>query len=139
MLSKRGIKMKTNEIKIDWDSCWVEFKKLFVKRYSLLFSYKKLELQTINMVYKTKHGYHIYLYSVKDYNRKDILLFEAILGDDLNRTAYNYLENVDVLFHNKHNSHIAKRQLVKTLSLEFLIVNIEKKTKRKKIIRGEFK
>ncbi len=131
--------MKTNEIKIDWDSSWVEFKKLFVKRYSLLFSYKKLELQTINMVYKTKHGYHIYLYSVKDYNRKDILLFEAILGDDLNRTAYNYLENVDVLFHNKHNSHIAKRQLDKTLSLEFLIVNIEKKTKRKKIIRGEFK
>ena len=131
--------MKTNEIKIDWDSSWTEFKKLFVKRYSLLFSYKKLELQTINMVYKTKHGYHIYLYSVKDYHRKDILLFEAILGDDLNRVAYNYLENVDVLFHNKHNSHIVKRQWHKQLTLWWSIINIEKKTKRKKIIRGEFK
>ena len=131
--------MKTNEIKIDWDGTWTEFKKLLHKRYALLWSYRKLALQYTNEVYKTKHGYHIYLYSMKNYNKKDILLFEAILGDDINRMAYNYTEGVDILFHNKHNSHIAKRQWHKQTSVSKAIAKVENNIPIKKVIRGEFK
>lgn len=89
-------------LKVDWDGKWEDYVKIFKFRYEHLFKSKKLIIKDVT-VYQTKKGYHIYYDIQKVNSYKDIYIFEALLGDDLNRVMYNVCENVDILYKIKRN------------------------------------
>lgn len=53
-------------------------------------------------VYKTKHGYHIYLSQDNVLSKNEIIAIELILGDDRMRGAYSFVEGNDILFKEKN-------------------------------------
>ncbi len=122
-------------LKIDFDGKWEDFIKVFKFRYNLLYSYKVIpNIQKVE-VFKTRHGYHIYLYSFVSFDFNQKLLLEAILGDDLNRVAYNYCEKQDILYKQKRDIDV---KFVKSRTNE-LYKLLYRANQQKTIIKGEFK
>jgi len=73
-------------IKIDLDTPVLEE---FLNRMWVI-KYLGLDVKHVE-VYKTNHGFHIYIYTFNILTRIEILLFEQILGDDYRRGVYNYI------------------------------------------------
>ncbi len=120
-------------IKIDIDNhSFRDWLKLFKFRYSYIRQFNKEKI-AVAVVYKTKKGYHIYMYDMTyDYNT--ILLLECLYGSDINKQLYAYAEGKDILFRDKFNGKSREKyDKKKTLLLNKVIDEINKNTKQVKV------
>ena len=91
-------------IKIDYDSR--NFKKWldnFKVKYAMLRRYNVLTLYTGSAVYKTRKGYHIYLYheelmGLGKLTGVNVNVLECLFLSDLQKQLYSYCEANDILF-----------------------------------------
>ena len=80
--------MKLEVLKLDFDGySFREIKKLFEKRGLWLKRFFKLHIQKIN-VYKTKKGYHIYIWVNNRLSNQDIVFLQLAFGSDYMRECY---------------------------------------------------
>ncbi|MEM3264790.1 MAG: hypothetical protein QXH07_02435 [Thermoplasmata archaeon] len=110
-------------LKIDYDGKSID--KYIKQVYPILeiLSYGAFSL-SVDSVYKTKHGWHIY-YNVKYIGEQlmhgDLLLLEALLGSDLRKEAICLVEGTNILFEEKKGfkrkpDDISKKKIAKMLS-----------------------
>jgi len=112
------------QIKIDIDNHkFNEYIKHFKKMYNLI----SCKIQFDNaQVFRTKHGYHIYIKQNRVISKKEINVIECLLGSDLFKQAYYYLEGNDILF--KIKNGVAERYADnETKKLNKIINTINKK------------
>jgi len=76
-------------------------------------------------VFKTKHGYHIYIYQDKVISKNEINILECLLLSDLFKQAFYYTEDEDILFKIK-NGVEEKFRVKETKELNKLIRQINK-------------
>ena len=76
-------------------------------------------------VFKTKHGYHIYINQDKVLSKNEINILECLLYSDLFKQAFYYTEQEDILFKIK-NGVEEKPALKETKELNKLIRKINK-------------
>jgi len=74
-------------------------------------------------VFKTKHGYHIYINQDKIISKNEINILECLLGSDLFKQAFFYTEDEDILFKMK-NGFKEKFRVKETKKLNRLIRRI---------------
>ena len=84
------------ELKIDFDNKnfdkWLGHFDLMYRLISCNVQFKSAK------VFKTKHGYHIYIYQDKVISKNEINILECLLGSDLFKQAFYYTEDEDILF-----------------------------------------
>ncbi|MEM3414953.1 MAG: hypothetical protein QXS21_05500 [Thermoproteota archaeon] len=77
-------------------------KKILGTRKFVIF-YFKLHIEEV-LVFRTKHGYHIYISVEEDLDDETTLFIQTLLGDDFKRACFNYtrvklkIANWNVLF-----------------------------------------
>ena len=124
------------EFKIDIDNHkFSNYLKIFGFRYRML-RYAGVRLYSVH-VFRTKHGFHIYLYTKKIYSFETILLIECFLNSDVNKQLYAFIEGKDILFREKHRKNYTSREkydVEKTKKLLNLIQKINKEQRKQKII-----
>jgi len=76
-------------------------------------------------VFKTKHGYHIYINQDKVLSKNEINILECLLYSDLFKEAFYYIEQEDILFKVK-NGFEEKYAEKETKELNKLIKQINK-------------
>ena len=83
-------------LKIDVDNHNFEkYLKYFNKMYRLISCNVRFKSAK---VFKTKHGYHIYIHQDKVVSKNEVNVLECLLGSDLFKQAYYYIEDEDILF-----------------------------------------
>jgi len=115
-------KQKT-ELKIDFDNKnfdkWLGHFDLMYRLISCNVKFKSAK------VFKTKHGYHIYIYQDKVISKNEINILECLLGSDLFKQAFYYTEDEDILFKIK-NGVEEKFRVKETKELNKLIREINR-------------
>jgi len=114
---------KRFSIKIDFDSHnFNRYLKHFDKMYRLISCNVKFKSAK---VFKTKHGYHIYINQDKVLSKNEINILECLLYSDLFKQAFYYTEQEDILFKIK-NGVAEKYSEKETKELNVLIKQINK-------------
>ncbi len=124
-------------IKIDVDDHrFNDYLKLLSFRYRML-RYSGFKIEKAN-VFKTKHGFHVYFTSGFKRTFNENLLLESLLGSDLNKQLYAFIEKKDVLFKEKHRKNYVSREKHdenKTMKLLSLIKEINNEKRKQTIIK----
>ncbi len=90
--------MKTTEIKLDYDN-------ITVKDVQLIFHHRAWLLKSLECVglecHETTNGYHVKAILLGEYDPKEVMLIQMLMGSDINREIYNFLRyrNGDLLEH----------------------------------------
>jgi hypothetical protein len=85
-------------------------------------------------VYKTAHGYHLYLEDHIRWHSNDYInLIECLLGSDINKQLYFYAEGTDILFKTK-NKVMEKFDMKKTKQIGEYIAKARVWTGYKKFV-----
>ena len=109
------------ELKIDVDNRdfdrWLGHFDLMYRLISCNVRFKKAN------VFKTKHGYHIYIEQSRVISKNEINILECLLGSDLFKQAFFYTEDEDILFKMK-NGFKEKFRVKETKKLNRLIRRI---------------
>ena len=114
---------KRFSIKIDFDSHnFNRYLKHFDKMYRLISCNVRFKSAK---VFKTKHGYHIYIEQDKVLSKNEINILECLLYSDLFKEAFYYIEQDDILFKVK-NGFEEKYATKETNELNRLIKSINK-------------
>ncbi len=95
-----------NVIKIDYDDkSIVKYIDTWKRSYIQLLRIWNVDEICIKQtkVYQTKKGLHIYIYLQTNYHYNEILLLECLLGSDINKQLYSYIEWSDILFKRKNS------------------------------------
>jgi len=80
--------MKEEILKLDYDNLFFkDIKKIFKEKGLWLRRFFKLKLLRIN-VYKTKKGYHIYIWVNNRLSKQDILFLQLAFGSDFMRESF---------------------------------------------------
>ena len=125
-------------IKLDIDNHqFAKWLRLFRFRYSFIIERKNFKISYAE-VYRTKKGFHIYLFSnINELNT--ILLLECLFGSDLNKQLFGYGENADILFKNKFNGKSKEKyDAKKSAKLRTEIQLLNKNTIRIKKFKVKF-
>jgi len=87
-------------LKIDIDNHnFDKYLKYFNKMYRLISCNVRFKSAK---VFKTKHGYHIYINQDKVVSKNEVNVLECLLGSDLFKQAFYYIEDEDILFRVKN-------------------------------------
>ena len=114
---------RSMELKIDFDSHnFNRYLKHFDKMYRLISCNVRFKSAK---VFKTKHGYHIYINQDKVLSKNEINILECLLYSDLFKQAFYYTEQEDILFKIK-NGVAEKYSEKETKELNRLIKQINK-------------
>ena len=90
-----------NELKIDLDN--ISFNTFCINFKKTYFQLKFVKINiSKSSVYKTKKGYHIFLYLLKN-NLNNRLLLECFFLSDVKKQLYAFIEQKDILFDVKNN------------------------------------
>jgi len=100
-------------LKIDIDNHdFDKYIKYFNKMYRLISC--KVRFKSAK-VFKTKHGYHIYIHQSTTLSKNEVNVLECLLGSDLFKQAFYYIEDEDILF--KVKNGVAEKRAVKETKL----------------------
>jgi len=107
-------------------SKWLEFALLRLKEGGKTFSHAD--------VFRTRHGFHIYIEDHHVANQEVYTnLIECLLGSDINKQLYFYAEKSDILF-KKKNGFKEQRDAKKTKQINALIVKARGWNKYQRIV-----
>jgi len=111
--------MKIEILKLDFDDySFRKIKKEFTRKNLWIIRFFKLKIKKIQ-VFKTRKGYHIYLYINNRLSNKDIVFLQLALGSDFMRECY-YWRRIkypklpkrewNILFYEKEYSKKSKKR-----------------------------
>ncbi len=115
-------------LKIDLDTKnFGKYCKRFSYVYYLIYSTKQIKIMN-SSVYLTRHGIHIYFYTdnKKELSNEYRNLLECLLGSDIIKQVYYFVENVDILFIKK-DGYKCRYSDVKSKRLNEIIDRINKR------------
>jgi hypothetical protein len=95
-------------LKIDWDGPFRDWLRLFRAQYAYLRASEMMLVSEVRVA-RTAHGWHIYIGCCEDQQDDPLAVnvLECLLGSDVRKQVYFYVEGNDILF--KRKKGVAER------------------------------